>query len=166
LLTGVLTPNFNIVDLVNFFEKNQKLHIQIVAVTLKVMSCGSMSKKKKWKKSENKRFYGQNKLFFENPALQPLGSFCHMVACRSSLENIGKMSLIPVFNKNSPRAHMESELDVHGKLVKYVVHSSKRKNWKKIISFHTSCPNNNRPVFGLKEFYGLIQCGNNQSLLA
>jgi hypothetical protein len=33
--------------------------------------------------------------------------------------------------KNSPRAHTELELDVfgiHGKLVKYVVHSSKRKN--------------------------------------
>jgi hypothetical protein len=44
---------------------------------------------------------------------------------------IGKMSLIPVFNKNSPRAHTESELDVlgvHGKLIKYVVHSFKRKN--------------------------------------
>jgi hypothetical protein len=26
-LTGVLTPNFNIMDLVNFFEKNQKMHI-------------------------------------------------------------------------------------------------------------------------------------------
>jgi hypothetical protein len=58
-----------------------------------------------------------------------------MAACRSSSKNTGKMSLIPVFNKNSPRAHSESELDmlgVHGKLVKYVVHSSKRKNWKKI----------------------------------
>jgi hypothetical protein len=44
------------------------------------------------------------------------------------------MSLILVFNKNSPQAHTESELGVlgvHGKLVKYVVHSS---------------------VFGLKEF--------------
>jgi hypothetical protein len=53
-----------------------------------------------------------------------------MAACRSSLENTGKMSLIHVFNKNSPRAHTESELGVlgvHGKLVKYVVHSSKRK---------------------------------------
>jgi hypothetical protein len=33
--------------------------------------------------------------------------------------------------KNLPQAHMESELGmlgVHGKLVKYVVHSSKRKN--------------------------------------
>jgi hypothetical protein len=83
------------------------------------------------KKSEKSRFYGQNKLFFENPALQPLGSFSHMAACRSSLENIGKMSLILVFNKISPRAHTVSELGVlgvHGKLVKYVVQSSKRKN--------------------------------------
>jgi hypothetical protein len=41
------------------------------------------------------------------------------------------MSLIPIFNKNSPWAHTVSELDVlgvHGKLVKYVVHSFKRKN--------------------------------------
>jgi hypothetical protein len=41
------------------------------------------------------------------------------------------MSLIPVFNKTSPLAHMGSEFDVlgvHGKLVKYVVQSSKRKN--------------------------------------
>jgi hypothetical protein len=53
-----------------------------------------------------------------------------MGACRSSSENTRKMSLIPVFNKNLPRAHMESEFDVlgvHGKLVKYAVHSSKRK---------------------------------------
>jgi hypothetical protein len=27
LLIGVLTPNFNIVDVVKFLEKNQKLHI-------------------------------------------------------------------------------------------------------------------------------------------
>jgi hypothetical protein len=38
-------------------------------------------------KSEKPRFYGQNKLFFENPALQTLGSFSHMDACRSPLEN-------------------------------------------------------------------------------
>jgi hypothetical protein len=87
LLTRVLTPNFNTMDLVKFLEKNKKLHIQIVAVTLKVTSCRTMSKKKKVKKSEKPRFYGQNKLFFKNPALQPLGSFSHMAACRSSLEN-------------------------------------------------------------------------------
>jgi hypothetical protein len=69
-----------------------------------------------------------------------------MAACRSSSKNTRKMSLILVFNKNSPRAHTESELDllgVHGKLVKYVVHSSKRKNRKKIKILHTSCPNSN-----------------------
>jgi hypothetical protein len=87
--------------------------------------------KKEVKKSEKTRFCGQNKLFFGHPALQPLGSFSHMAACRSSSKNSGKISLILVLNKNSPPAHTGSELDVlgvHGKLVKYVVHSSKRKN--------------------------------------
>jgi hypothetical protein len=82
---------------------------------------------------------GKTNYFFENPTLQPLGSFSPMVACRSSLENTWKMSLILVFNKNSPRAHTESELGVLGiqrKLVKYVVHSSKRKNWKKKKTSH------------------------------
>jgi hypothetical protein len=58
-----------------------------------------------------------------------------MVACRSSSENIGKMNLIPVLNKTSLRAHTKSELDVLGvlgKLVKYVVHLSKRKKIEKI----------------------------------
>jgi hypothetical protein len=45
-------------------------------------------REKKVKESEKPRFYGQNKLFFGNPALQPLGTFSHMAACRSSLENI------------------------------------------------------------------------------
>jgi hypothetical protein len=47
LLTGVLTPNFNTIDLVKILEKNKKLQIQIVVVTLKVTSCRTMSKKKK-----------------------------------------------------------------------------------------------------------------------
>jgi hypothetical protein len=87
LLIGVLTPNFNTMDVVKILEKDQKLQIQNVAVTLKVTSGRTMSKTKKVKKSEKPRFYGQNKLFFENPALQPLGSFNHMAAYRSSLEN-------------------------------------------------------------------------------
>jgi hypothetical protein len=44
-----------------------------------------------------------------------------------------KNDLNTIFNKKSPQAHTESEFDVlgvHGKLVKYVVHSSKRINWK------------------------------------
>jgi hypothetical protein len=54
-----------------------------------------------------------------------------MDACWSSLENTRKVSLIPVFNKKLPQAHMELEFDalgIHGKLVKYVVHLSERKN--------------------------------------
>jgi hypothetical protein len=39
-------------------------------------------------KVKNQDFMGQNKLFFENPTLQPLGSVSHMAACRSSLENV------------------------------------------------------------------------------
>jgi hypothetical protein len=31
LLMGLLTPNFNTMDLVKILEKNKKLHIQIVA---------------------------------------------------------------------------------------------------------------------------------------
>jgi hypothetical protein len=81
LLTGFLTTNFNTMDLVKILEKNQKLHIQIVAVTLKVTPYRRTMSKKKSEKSEKPRFYGQNKLFFENPALQPLGSFSHMAAC-------------------------------------------------------------------------------------
>jgi hypothetical protein len=50
LLTGVLTPNFNTMDLIKILEKNQKLYIQIVEVTVKVISCRTMSKKKKGKK--------------------------------------------------------------------------------------------------------------------
>jgi hypothetical protein len=75
-----------------------------------------------------------------------------MAACRSSLEDIGKMSLISIFNKKLPQAHTELEFDVlsiHGKLVKYVV---QKKKLKKIIILHTSCPNCNRPIFGLKDF--------------
>jgi hypothetical protein len=42
-----IVANFNTVEFVKILEKNQELHIQIVAVTLKVVSCRTMSKKKK-----------------------------------------------------------------------------------------------------------------------
>jgi hypothetical protein len=50
LLTEILTPNFNTMDLVKILEKNQKLHIQIVAVTLKVRHAEPRAKKKSEKK--------------------------------------------------------------------------------------------------------------------
>jgi hypothetical protein len=43
-------------------------------------------------------------------------------------------------------------LGVARKLVKYVVHLSKRKNWKKYIYLLTRCPKRKQTVFGLKEF--------------
>jgi hypothetical protein len=60
LLTGVLIPNFNTVDLVKKFEKNQKLHIHIVWVE------GYVKKKK---------------IFFENLALRAvLATWLHVGA--------------------------------------------------------------------------------------
>jgi hypothetical protein len=47
LLMRVLIQNFNTMDLVKFLEKNQKLHIYIIMVTLKVTSCRTMNKKKR-----------------------------------------------------------------------------------------------------------------------
>jgi hypothetical protein len=139
MLTGVLTPNFNTMDLVKTLGKKSKTSHLDLSSHIQGVIMQNHEQKKIMKKSENTRFYWQNKLFFENPALQPLGSFSHMAACRSSLENTWKMSLILVFNKNSPRAHTESELGVlgvHGNLMKYVVHSSNRKI-EKINKFFT-----------------------------
>jgi hypothetical protein len=69
LLTGVLIPNFNTMDLVKFLEKYQKLHIQIIAVTFEGYVMQNHEQKKLVKKNEKPRFYGQNKLLFKNPAL-------------------------------------------------------------------------------------------------
>jgi hypothetical protein len=71
LLTGVLTPNFNTMDLVKILEKNQKLHIQIVAVTLKVTSCRTMSQKKKLKKVKNQDYMGKTNYFLRTLPFSP-----------------------------------------------------------------------------------------------
>jgi hypothetical protein len=79
-----------------------------------------MSKKENEKKWKFKILWAIKNSFLA-PCPLALG---HMAACRSSLENRGKMSLKSIFNKNSPQDHTESEFDVlgvHGKLVKYVV---------------------------------------------
>jgi hypothetical protein len=71
LLMGVLTPNFNTMDLVKVLEKNQKLHIQIILVTLKVTSCRTMSKKKKVKKLKNQDFMGKTNYFLRTLPFSP-----------------------------------------------------------------------------------------------
>jgi hypothetical protein len=70
LLTGVLTPNFNTMDLVKILEKNQKLHIQILVVTLKVTSCKTMSKKKV-KENENQDFMGKTNYYLRTLPFSP-----------------------------------------------------------------------------------------------
>jgi hypothetical protein len=87
LLTGVLTPNFNTMDLVKILEKKSKTSQSDHSGHIEGDIMQDHVQKKKVKKSEKPRFYGQNKLFFEHPALHPLGSFSHMAVCRSSLEN-------------------------------------------------------------------------------
>jgi hypothetical protein len=72
-------------------------------------------------------------------------------------------SLILVFNKNSPQAHTESELGVlgvHGKLVKYVVHSSKRKNWKKYYFSSHKLPKQQSTSFWSQRILGVNCCPN------
>jgi hypothetical protein len=69
-LTGVLTPNFNTMDLVKILEKNQKLHIQILVVTLKVTSCKTMSKKKV-KENENQDFMGKTNYYLRTLPFSP-----------------------------------------------------------------------------------------------
>jgi hypothetical protein len=71
LLTGVLTPNFNTMDLIKILEKNQKLHTQIVAVTLKVTSCRTMNKKKSEKKVKNQDFMGKTNYFLKTLPFSP-----------------------------------------------------------------------------------------------
>jgi hypothetical protein len=54
---------------------------------------------------------GKINYFFSTLPFSP----CAVLAtCRSSSENTREMSLLPIFSKNSPRAHTESELDVLG----------------------------------------------------
>jgi hypothetical protein len=71
LLTGILTPNFNTVDLVKIVEKKSKLHIQILAVPLKVTSCRTMSKKKSEKKVKTQAFMGKTNYFLRTLPFSP-----------------------------------------------------------------------------------------------
>jgi hypothetical protein len=74
LLMEVWTPNFNTMDLVEILEKNQNLHIQIIAVILKVTSCRTISKKEKWKKWKTKILWANQTIFWE-PCLSAPGQF-------------------------------------------------------------------------------------------
>jgi hypothetical protein len=86
---------------------------------------------------------GKTNFFLSTMPFSPWVVSATWLQCRS-LENTGKINLKSFLNKTSPQAHMELEFDVFGvpeKLVKYVVHLSKRKYRKKIEFLLTSCPN-------------------------
>jgi hypothetical protein len=61
------------VDLIKFLEKNQKIHILIVSVTLKVTSCKTMSKKKDEKIVKNQDSMGKTNFLASYPSA--LGQF-------------------------------------------------------------------------------------------
>jgi hypothetical protein len=67
----ISTPNFNTMDLVKILEKNQKLHIQILVVTLKVTSCRTMSKKKSEKIVKIQDFMGKTNYFLRTLPFSP-----------------------------------------------------------------------------------------------
>jgi hypothetical protein len=80
---------------------------------------------------ENQDSAGKTNFFCSILPFNPLGSFIHMVACRSSSKNTRKMNLQPILNRNPPWAHIELEFNALGiakKLEKHVVHLSKRKD--------------------------------------
>jgi hypothetical protein len=80
------------------------------------------------KNSKNPRFYGsQNRLLFWHLALQPLGSFSHVTACRNSSKNTKKNWTYNLFWTKIHHGLIWRQnltcFDVAGKLVKYVVRS-------------------------------------------
>jgi hypothetical protein len=62
LLIGVLTQNFNIVDLVKFLEKKSKNSHSNLRGYIEDGIMHNHEQKTKVKKCENPRFHGQNKL--------------------------------------------------------------------------------------------------------
>jgi hypothetical protein len=82
------------------------------------------------KKVKNQDSMGKTNIFLSTLPFSPWAvsaTWLHVGAPQIFLR---KMNLIPILNKISPWAQFQSELDVlgvHGNLVKYVVHSSKRK---------------------------------------
>jgi hypothetical protein len=75
-------------DLVKILEKKSKTSHSNHSGHIEGDVMHNHEQRIKVEKMKNQDFMGQNKLFFENPTLQPLGSVSHMAACRSSLENV------------------------------------------------------------------------------
>jgi hypothetical protein len=85
-------------EFVEFLGKNERIHIQIRAATLKMTSWRVMSKIKSWKKVKIQDSLAKKTSFWHS-ILQPLGSFSHVATCRSSSKDAGKMNMQPILNK-------------------------------------------------------------------
>jgi hypothetical protein len=84
---------------------------------------------KKWKLEI---LWTKQACFFGTMPFNPWAVLATWLHVGTPKKNIGRMNLQPVLNKNSPGAHMELKFDMFGvakKLVKYVVHLSKRKKY-------------------------------------
>jgi hypothetical protein len=68
---GVITKNSNPMELVNFFEKIQIIHIHILVVTLKMTSCIIISKNKIEKNVEIQDSLGQTNFLFNTLPFSP-----------------------------------------------------------------------------------------------
>jgi hypothetical protein len=73
ILALVLILNFNIINLINLFERNNKLCILIILVTLKMISWRTMSKERKWKKVKNQDPMGKTNFFLSTLPFSPWG---------------------------------------------------------------------------------------------
>jgi hypothetical protein len=83
LLTGVLTPNFNTMDLVKFLKKNQKLHNRDHRGHLEGDNMQNHEQKKKVKKSKNQDFMGKTNYFLRTLPFSPwavLATWLHVGA--------------------------------------------------------------------------------------
>jgi hypothetical protein len=83
LLIGVLIQNFNTTDLIKFLEKNKKTSHLDRSSHIEGDIMQNQEQKKRVKKSEKPRFYGQNKLFFSTLPFSPwaiLATWLHVRA--------------------------------------------------------------------------------------
>jgi hypothetical protein len=103
---------------------------------------------------KNQDSMGKTKFFFNTMPFSPMavsGTWMYVGAP----QKYRKMNLIPVLNRTSPRAHTESEIGrawCFWEACKICSYSSKRNNINFLIFPHTSYPNCNQLIFGLKEF--------------
>jgi hypothetical protein len=127
LLRRVMTKNSNIVELVNFSEKN--IHIQIGAATLKMTSYRTMNKNNIFKKVKIQASRTKQTCFFGTLPFSPWAILAMWLHVGGPQKITRILNLQPILNKNLTWAHMELgfiTLGVARKMVKYIAHLSNK----------------------------------------